>query len=109
MRYEILQLKHNDEARELLFLSYDDVKEKCSTLADILDLYSVVYFGEIEDSSDKFKVLEDLFRIFNIDHPEDFRGHSLSVSDIVSLEANGECEYWFCDRFGWKLLDKVLV
>jgi len=31
------------------------------------------------------ETLEDIYRRFNIDHPEDFRGHSLSVSDVVVL------------------------
>jgi len=41
--------------------------------------------------------LDDFFVEFNCFHPQDFHGHSLSVSDIVQV--NGE--YWFCDSVGW--------
>jgi hypothetical protein len=36
--------------------------------------------------------------MFNLEHPKDFRGHSLSVSDIVQMED----EFYYCDSFGWK-------
>ena len=46
-------------------------------------------------------ILEELFRIFNIDHPADFKGHSLSVSDIVILDINDKTSSWYCDDTGW--------
>ena len=41
----------------------------------------------------------DIFRIFNIDHPKDFRGHSLSVSDIVEVVDSNSVKsgFYFCD------------
>lgn len=45
--------------------------------------------------------LEDLFYVFNMDRPEDFTGHSMSVSDIV--EVNGE--FYYCDSFGWEKIN----
>ena len=46
----------------------------------------------------EMKVLEELFYIFNMAHPEDYQGRSLSVSDIVKLND----EYYFCQSAGWK-------
>ena len=62
--------------------------------------YKVVYEGEtnLDEKLDDIDILENLFSKFNMRRPEDFLGHSLSVSDIVSL--NGVLYY--CDNFGWK-------
>ena len=46
-------------------------------------------------------MLEDLYTKFNIQHPEDFRGHSLSVSDIVALKQNGVVSCHYVDSFGF--------
>lgn len=42
--------------------------------------------------------LEELFYVFNEEHPEDFYGHSLSVGDVVVI---GETA-WFCAPVGWE-------
>jgi hypothetical protein len=62
----------------------------------------------VYQGSPKCKSLEDIYMIFNLNHPEDYRGHSLSVSDIVSVVGYKEIEdgYYFCDSFGWKKLDE---
>ena len=61
--------------------------------------YKHVYSGEIESEN----VLEDIFVIFNIERPDDFYGHSLSVSDVVALKGPGDDRWrWFyCDDIGW--------
>ena len=46
--------------------------------------------------------------VFNIDHPKDFRGHSLSVSDIVVLHQNGEDTAHYVDSFGYKEVPEFL-
>lgn len=45
--------------------------------------------------------LEAVYEKFNIDHPADFKGHSLSVSDIVVLHEDGENSAHFVDSFGF--------
>lgn len=108
LEYKILQLNINDEeASMIMFSGYDFIVKKYSKLEDLLKLYKEVYSGNISaDAVTKFTILEELFRKFNIDHPEDFKGHSLSVSDIVYFPADEE--YWLCDSYGWKLLEKTL-
>lgn len=66
-----------------------------------LNNYRTVYSG-IVYGSDADDMLEQLFVMFNINFPEDYRGRSLSVSDIVKLDGFGT---YFCDSIGWKRLD----
>ena len=50
-----------------------------------IDHYEVVYTAPLLPYKDLGTMLEEMYTKFNIDHPEDFRGHSLSVSDIVAI------------------------
>lgn len=50
------------------------------------------------------ETLEDIYRRFHIDHPEDFRGHFLSVSDVVILHENGADAAYYVDSIGFKEL-----
>ena len=52
--------------------------------------------------------LEDVFATFNIRRPTNFKGHSLSVSDLVVIEFPDTADtsrIFFCDNVGWKELD----
>lgn len=49
--------------------------------------------------------LEDIFEYFNIRRPADFKGHSLSVSDIIVLESGKEKGIYFVDSFGFKKVE----
>ena len=55
------------------------------------------YVKTYEFESEKELSLDDLFYIFNCNRPEDFLGHSMSVSDVVKTPEG----YFFCDSFGW--------
>lgn len=48
------------------------------------------------------ETLEDIYTRFNIDHPEDFKGHSLSVSDVVVLHEKGSDTAYYVDSIGFK-------
>ena len=52
--------------------------------------------------------LEDIYTRFNIDHPKDFKGHSLSVSDVVVLHQNGQDTAHYVDSFGYKDVPEFL-
>lgn len=97
-KYSILQLNDTDDSivRSKMFMPYDLIKDKFN----ICD-YDNVYEGTIEGDND-IVMLEELFEIFNIRHPEDFHGHSLSTSDLVKLDDS----IWYCDSFGWKAINK---
>lgn len=52
--------------------------------------------------------LEDIYRTFNVDHPADFKGHSLSVSDVVVLHQNGQNTAHYCDSVGFQQVPEFL-
>ena len=96
MKYKILQVKDFENCN-YLFTSY----ERAVKYGFNLDDYEVVYEGDRDfDYVDDLDCLEQLFYIFNCQHPKDFKGHSLSVSDIVWL--NGK--YYYVDSFGYQLI-----
>jgi hypothetical protein len=47
--------------------------------------------------------LEALFEMFNLNHPADYQGRSLSVGDLVRLDIDGRSYYYSCEPAGWKL------
>lgn len=49
--------------------------------------------------------LEEMFRIFNIDHPSDYRNRSMSVGDVVLLITVGGWSAFKCDSVGWSRID----
>jgi hypothetical protein len=63
--------------------------------------HEVVYEDEVGSVDDE-DTLESLFYIFNNDYPEDFKGRSMSVSDIVQLDRETYCEYYYTDIYGFK-------
>ena len=66
--------------------------------------YKLVYVGELSGNMS----LDDIFERFNIDRPEDFRGHSLSVSDIVVLNDGEKVTAHFVDSISFEQLDSFL-
>ena len=90
--YAILQLREDvDDNIPLMFANYSYLQKK--EMEPEIDRYEVVYHGSISMSEDVNRQLEDLYVKFNIDHPDDFRGHSMSVSDIVALKVVGEVSF----------------
>ena len=66
-----------------------------------LNNYIQIYSDEVEYSDTVEMFLEYLFKKFNLDHPNDFGGHSMSVSDIVKVDG----KFYFCDSIGWKHIE----
>lgn len=93
MKYKIYQIK---DIGKCAYAFRDwECAQKLFNIAD----YRMVYDGEMEQKY----ILEKLFEKFNLDRPDDFRGHSLSVSDVVALKKD-ENDYWYwyyCDDIGW--------
>ena len=104
--YAVLQLKRIDETDEFRFMPYWHIQKLENQ--PTIDHYEVVYNGPIEQSAGAAEQLEALYTRFNIDHPEDFRGHSMSVSDIVALKVAGEVSCYYVDAFGFVELQNWL-
>lgn len=106
-KYGIYQLKSNPELDSLRFEGTESLKRMGIT-KDNFDAikpenYTLLYVGELSELQKETQgaTLEAIFEKFNLDHPEDFRGHSLSVSDIVVLHQNGQNTAHFVDSFGY--------
>ena len=106
-KYGIYQLKHNPELDHLRFEGTESLKRMGIT-KDNFDAikpenYELIYVGELSELQEQTQgeTLEAIYEKFNIDHPEDYRGHSMAVSDIVVLHQNGENSAHFVDSFGF--------
>lgn len=63
--------------------------------------YRSVWNGT-EEAKNSLELLENLFEKFNLYHPEGYRAHSMSVSDVVRINDGNEIRYYYCDSIGWK-------
>ena len=97
--YAILQLRHTDETISERFMSRSALQRMGKEPE--LNHYEVVYIAPLEPFTNLNAMLEGIYTKFNIKHPEDFRGHSLSVSDIVALKQNGVVSCHYVDSFGF--------
>ena len=100
--FSIYQLKRGDETRDYRFEPYDRLQ--AAGLSVEAANYDLIYTAELAPGTS----LEDIYTRFNIDHPKDFKGHSLSVSDIVVLHQNGENMAHYVDSFGYKEVPEFL-
>ena len=96
MKQELEESPANREARDIHFMGMDYLESK--VIAVTRENYDLLYTAPLEEGTS----LEDIYTRFNIDHPADFRGHSLSVSDVVVLHQNGENTSHYVDSFGYR-------
>lgn len=92
--FTIYQLKH-EAPSDFHFRSLDMLQSKGLNIdpANYEKVYSAPLTPEM--------TLEGLYKKFNIDHPEDFKGHSLSVSDVIVLHQNGQDTAHYVDDIGF--------
>ena len=95
MKYTIMQLKDIRQC-DYSFMGYDFAIEHDFKLKDYVEMYESDI--PVEDGESLQHVLDSIFTIFNIFRPEDFTGHSMSVSDLVRLE---DGRIFYCDNCGW--------
>ncbi len=100
--FSIYQLKHGDETRYLRFEPYD----RLQAAGNVVDKanYELVYSADLSPDM----TLGSIYDRFNIDHPKDFKGHSLSVSDVVVLHQSGQDTAHYVDSFGYKQVPEFL-
>ena len=84
--YQLLPMYHT-----LLFENYDNTEFN-------IENYKQVYDGNIDAEENVIETLEKIYLMFNLSKPNDFHGHSLSISDVVELDG----EKYYVERFGWK-------
>ena len=100
--FSIYQIKGGDETRDFRFEPYD----RLQAAGNVVDRanYELVYSAPLAPGTS----LEDIYTRFNIDHPKDFKGHSLSVSDVVVLHQNGQDTAHFVDSVGFRQVPEFL-
>ena len=100
--YAIYQLKRDPSTAELSFMNSEWLQ--AHGIEPKYENYELIYTGALTQDGSQIDKLEDLYRIFNIEHPQDFTGHSLSISDIVALKQAGVVSYHYVDSVGYKEL-----
>ena len=100
--YAIYQLKRNDSTADIRFMNSEYLQKK--GIEPQYENYELVYTGALTKDGSQLEKLENLYRTFNIEHPQDFTGHSLSVSDIVALKQAGVVSYHYVDSISYKEL-----
>lgn len=96
--FKIYQLPSGEKYHGVRFEDMEQLKRDGVQLNH--DDYELVYEGEVGEFRGN-ATLEALYTQFNTDHPEDFRGHSLSVSDVIVISVDGKDTAYFCDSFGF--------
>lgn len=100
--YSIYQLKRDEATQDLRFEPYD----RLIATGHEVDRanYDLVYTAPLTEDM----TLNTIWEKFNIDHPKDFKGHSLSVSDIVVLHQNGGDTAHYVDSIGYQQVPEFL-
>ena len=100
--FSIYQLRNGGSTRDYRFEPYDRLQAAGLSVdkANYTEIYAAPLAAGI--------TLEDLYRTFNVDHPADFKGHSLSVSDVVVLHQNGQDTAHYCDSVGFQQVPEFL-
>lgn len=102
----IYQIRRGGELDAYRFMNYDYLQSKDVTPER--GGYDAIYTGGLADYGDNKTNLDMIYQRFNVDHPADFKGHSLSVSDIVALKQNGVVSCHYVDSIGFRELPTFL-
>ena len=107
--YMVMQLRHDEKILDERFASMRELNRRGKTPDP--EHYEVTYYADLpamwQDVPNN-EVLEELFQMFNLSRPQDFEGHSLSVSDVIALKRNGEVSVHYVDSIGFKDLQGFL-
>ncbi len=98
--FKIYQLKDTPENREISFTASKHLEKFAKIKVDDLkeSMYDLMYTDEYK----KGMILEDIVRRFNLERPADFKGHSLSVSDVIVIQpAKGKAAAYYVDDIGF--------
>lgn len=100
MRIRIYQINIGRDEKQTCFMKYETMLKIQGELNS--SIYDLIYETDMDTAN-----LERIYTIFNIERPEDYRGRSLSVSDIVEImhEEDGKTKFYYCDAFGFKEVD----
>ena len=92
--YTIYQLPSGPEMRDYRFRGYEELQ--AAGLAVDKTHYEPVYTAPMGD----LKTLDDIYRLFNTDHPADYQGRSVSGADVIVLQQGGQQTAYYVDTGG---------
>lgn len=101
--YGIYQLKDGSEMRDYRFEPLDRLKARGLTVDR--GHYELVYRARLASDD----TLDRIYQRFNTNHPPDFDGRSLSISDVIVLKKNGSETAYYVDRFGFQEVPAFLA
>ena len=101
--FSIYQLKDDDSLHYIRFEGLTRLHKEGNEVER--DNYNLVYEAGLKPGTS----LDDLYYEFNMQHPKDFRGHSMSVSDIVVLHKGDEDKAFYVDTFGFTEVPEFLL
>lgn len=101
-KYELYQIVDTEQAHQYIFQSLESL-DKLGIKVE-RSHYELVYSGVLGEG----ERLNSLYEKFNIHHPVDFEGRSMSVSDVVVLTKFGERKAYYCDRIGFSEIPDFL-
>ena len=98
MKIRIYQINMDRDTNRIAFCGLDQIKKYFGITEVDSKIYDMVYEGNTSCST-----LDEVYEMFNLNHPEDFKGWSLSVSDVVEIiESEGiQKGFYFCDSYGF--------
>jgi len=101
--FSIYQLKDEDSLHYIRFEGLTRLHKEGNEVER--DNYVLIYEAALKPGAS----LDDLYYEFNMQHPKDFRGHSMSVSDIVVLHKGNEDKAFYVDTFGFTEVPEFLL
>lgn len=99
MKIKIYQVNMERDEKRIAFMELDKLSKLQGSNEVNCSLYDSVYIGEVD-----CKNLEEVYQIFNHNHPAGYKARSLSVSDVVEVIESDSMKsgFYFCDRFGFR-------
>ena len=96
----LYQINTELDSKHLMFNCFSYIKDLCGDKFPA-EIYEPVFVGEVKANN-----VEDVFAIFNINHPKGYKGRSMSVSDVLEIiDETGKSEFLFCDSIGFKKIE----
>lgn len=98
MKIKIFQVNMERDLKRVMFMDLCTLEKLFGTRSVDPSVYDLVFNGDVDVGGvDASADLEEIFRIFNLQHPDDYVGRSMSVSDIVEYAG----KHYFCDSIGF--------
>ena len=98
MKIKIFQVNMERDLKRVMFMDLCTLEKLFGTRSVDPSVYDLVFDGDVDVGGvDANADLEEIFRIFNLQHPDDYVGRSMSVSDVVEYAG----KHYFCDSLGF--------